>query len=329
MPRRLTNDLLLTLVLLQVLSGLLGWALPVSTAAVLYPLHRLLGVAIIVLLGWKQAIAVASLRRRVARRRRWDRSVLWGSLAALALLMTLGLGLAWTSNLISFDLLWGYSPMSVHVALGIGCLPFVAVHMLRRRRQNAASSPVLSRRSALRIGGLAIAALFSWQAIDRLAPGLRSITGSKQTASLSGNAFPSEIWLLDGVPSVDQSSWRLRVLDKQLSLQELAMLHQPRQTQTVLDCTGGWWSEQVWSGVGVLDVLREAGLRAGSVTDVAFVSLTGHRIVLAVDDLDDALLATAVGGETLSAGHGYPLRLVVPGRRGYQWVKWLASIEPA
>ncbi len=25
--------------------------------------------------------------------------------------------------------------------------------------------------------------------------------------------------------------------------------------------------------------------------------------------------------------HGYPLRAVVPSRRGWSWVKWLASVE--
>ena len=62
MPRRLTNDLLLALLLAQVLGGVLGWALPVATAAPLYDLHRALGVGIILLLGWKQAIAFNSLR---------------------------------------------------------------------------------------------------------------------------------------------------------------------------------------------------------------------------------------------------------------------------
>src|SRR4029077_12395881 len=139
------NDLLLALLLAQVLGGLLGWALPVATAAPLYSLHRALGIGLILLLGWKQAIVLASLRRRVLVRRAWDRSVLWGSLAGVALLATLALGLAWTLNLISFDWLWGYSPMNIHVALGIGLVPFAAVHMVQRRRPNAASLPVLSR----------------------------------------------------------------------------------------------------------------------------------------------------------------------------------------
>src|SRR5712692_4519622 len=202
MPRRLTNDLLLTLLLAQVLGGLLGWAWPAASAAPLYELHRALGVAVILLLGWKQAISVASLRRRL-RRRPWDRSVLWGSVAAVGLIGTLGLGLAWTLNLISFDLLWGYSPMNIHVALGILLLPFVGWHMLKRRRQNAASAPVATRRSLLRVGSLGLVTLVGWQAIERLAPAVRLISGSKPTTSFSANDFPAEIWLLDSVPVID------------------------------------------------------------------------------------------------------------------------------
>ena len=96
----------------------------------------------------------------------------------------------------------------------------------------------------------------------------------------------------------------------------------------MLDCTSGWWSEQVWSGVGLLDVLHGAGL-PGTATQIAVESVTGHRIELPVAELDDALLATHVGGEVLSPGHGYPMRLVVPGRRGYHWVKWVGRIDLA
>jgi DMSO/TMAO reductase YedYZ molybdopterin-dependent catalytic subunit len=324
MPRRLTNDLLLALVLAQVLGGVLGWALPVAQAQPLYDAHRALGVAMVLLLGWKQAIALASLKRRLARRRK-DASVVCGSLAALGLLTTLALGLAWTLNLISFDWLWGYSPLNVHVFIGIALVPFVAWHMLLRRRQNAVSAPVWSRRALLRVTGLSLATLVGWQAIERLAPHVRLPSGSKQIQTA---AFPAEIWLFDAIPSIDANAWQLTVQGHAFSLADIAQRFPSAQVQAVLDCTSGWWTDQLWSGVRVVDVLRAADFPAHA-TRAAFTSRTGHRIVLPMEELQSALLATHVAGQELSPGHGYPVRLVAPNHRGYYWVKWLESIEAA
>jgi DMSO/TMAO reductase YedYZ molybdopterin-dependent catalytic subunit len=323
MPRRLTNDLLLTLILLQVLGGVLGWALPVETARPLYDVHRALGVALLLVLGWKQAIVLASLRRRLPRR---DRTTVWGAIAAVGLMTTLALGLAWTLNLVSFDWLWGYSPLNVHVIVGIGLVPLVAVHVRARWRQNAASAPIRSRRALLRVSGIAFGTLVGWQAIEKFAPAVRLPTGSKPAGSFNANAFPAEIWLFDSIPLLDVGTWRLNVGGRAFSLSDLTTLHEPAEVQAVLDCTSGWWSEQVWSGIRLTDVLHSGGLNPEA---VAAVSVTGHRIVLPLTDLSEAILATHVGGEPISPGHGYPLRLIVPGFRGYHWVKWLASLEPA
>jgi DMSO/TMAO reductase YedYZ molybdopterin-dependent catalytic subunit len=325
-PRRLTNDLLLALVLAQVLGGVLGWALPVDAARPLYDVHRALGVAIILILGWKQSIALNSLRKRLRLHRGWDRSIVWGSVGALGLLATLALGLGWSLNLISFDWLWGYSPLNVHVIIGIGLVPFIGLHLLLRRRHNAVTAPVLSRRALLRTSSLAVATLVGWQAIERLAPVVRLPTGSKPVGSFNGNAFPAEIWLFDSVPTLELTTWRLQVGERQFTLDELITTHQWQSAQAVLDCTSGWWSEQVWSGVAVHDVLQTAQVNAAS---VAFTSVTGHRIVLSLAELEGAILATHVGGEPISPGHGYPVRLVVPGFRGYHWVKWLSHIDAA
>jgi DMSO/TMAO reductase YedYZ molybdopterin-dependent catalytic subunit len=331
LPRRLTNDLLLALLLAQVLTGVLGWAYPVARVALLYDLHRALGAALLVVLVWKQAIVLPSLMRRW-RRRPWDQSTLWGVAAAFALLVAIGLGLAWTFNFITFDLFGGYSPMTVHVALGIGLLPLVAMHALRRRRQNAVSAPIRSRRSFLQLSVLGLGALLTWQAIERTASALtrsgdRLQTGSKHAASFSGNAYPAEIWLFDQVPAIDREAWRLRVSGRVteprlVSYADLEAL--PRHSTTaVLDCTSGWWTEQVWSGHRVADLLRGAP----DASHVNVVSVTGHACRFPIEDLQQAVLVTHVGGEPLSPGHGYPVRLAVPGRRGYQWVKWLDRID--
>ena len=46
-----------------------------------------------------------------------------------------------------------------------------------------------------------------------------------------------------------------------------------------------------------------------------------------LSDADSMLLALRVGGLELSGGHGFPARIVAPGRRGFWWVKWVERIE--
>jgi DMSO/TMAO reductase YedYZ molybdopterin-dependent catalytic subunit len=56
-------------------------------------------------------------------------------------------------------------------------------------------------------------------------------------------------------------------------------------------------------------------------------SITGYSRRFAIADAPRLLLATRLEGSPLQAGNGSPVRLVVPGRRGFNWVKWVAAIE--
>jgi DMSO/TMAO reductase YedYZ molybdopterin-dependent catalytic subunit len=331
MPRRLSNDVLLGLAIAQVATGLIGWAWPVAQVLPIYDLHRALGVALLLTLVWKQVIVRRSLTYRFGR----DGSVAWGLAAGVGLLGCLGLGLAWTLNLFSFESFWGYSPLNIHVALGIGLLPLVASHAFLRRTTNVGGGAVLARRALLRTGGLALATLLGWRLMEGAAAaltgaGIRQATGSKHAGSFSGNNYPNNIWLLDEVPVLDASSWRMQIGGRvrnptQLSYTDLAA-RPAAAVQAVIDCTGGWWSEQVWSGCSVGDVLAQAEPLAGA-REAAVLSVTGHRMVFPLEELRAAVLATHVGGEPLSIPHGFPVRLAAPGRRGYYWVKWLQRID--
>jgi DMSO/TMAO reductase YedYZ molybdopterin-dependent catalytic subunit len=78
--------------------------------------------------------------------------------------------------------------------------------------------------------------------------------------------------------------------------------------------------------VRVGDVLDAAGI-TDSAEWVQFRSVTGYRWSLPVGEARDAVLATRVDDAPLSHGHGAPMRLVAPGRRGFQWVKWVEEVR--
>lgn len=60
---------------------------------------------------------------------------------------------------------------------------------------------------------------------------------------------------------------------------------------------------------------------------VRITSVTGHAATFPLDRGDALLLATHVGGDRLAPEHGYPARLVAPGRRGFEWVTCVQRIE--
>jgi DMSO/TMAO reductase YedYZ molybdopterin-dependent catalytic subunit len=326
-PRRLANLTLLAAIATLLASGIVAWLLPDTAATALYVAHRVAGIALVLALGWKYAIARRSLRRRGPRG-----PGVWIGLATAGLtIAAVGLGLSWTLGFVSFDRPFAYSALNLHVIAGLALGALVVAHALARGESRPALVTLAGRRAALRGLALLAASFVVSVALDQVALARRA-TGSRHAGSFTGNAFPVTIWSLDSVPTIDVAFWRLGVSGAvarpiKMSYRDIAAFPR-REASVVLDCTGGWWSEQVWSGVSLTDLLARSGMSEAA-TRVEVISVTGHRWTFDRSEAERAILATHVGGEPLSAGHGYPLRLVAPSLRGFLWIKWVGEVVAA
>jgi DMSO/TMAO reductase YedYZ molybdopterin-dependent catalytic subunit len=154
----------------------------------------------------------------------------------------------------------------------------------------------------------------------------RRFTGSYELGSFGGNdAFPPTSWVADSPAPVDGPLRVDGLVERKLSL-DAASLDASDSVEALLDCTSGWYTRQRWGGVRVDRLLARAGPRE----DAKYIrvhSHTGYRWSFPIDEAPRLLLATHVAGEPISHGHGSPYRLVAPGRRGFQWVKWVTRIE--
>src|SRR2546423_9284783 len=101
MSPRATNLALYAAVPALVLSGVFAWAYADPLGSALIALHRAIAATLLVVLAWKYGVARRSVRRRVISGRRTTLFV--GGATSVALLLALGLGLAWTLGLASFD----------------------------------------------------------------------------------------------------------------------------------------------------------------------------------------------------------------------------------
>ena len=79
-------------------------------------------------------------------------------------------------------------------------------------------------------------------------------------------------------------------------------------------------------GIAFTDLLDLAEADKGSWL-VQFQAQEGYQHTLTLAEASEVVLATHVGGETLSHVHGFPLRAVIASRRGWFWVKWLSEVR--
>src|SRR5207249_3656073 len=247
----------------------------------------------------------------------------WASiLLAVLVLISIAAGLAHSTGML---LPWGpFTPMELHVGATIAAVPLAIWHVVARRVRMR--GPDMSRRAFLK-GTVVVAAAtttyFAGETLVRAAnlPGAAGrLTGSYGAGSFEPASMPVSSWMFDAIAELDSATWQLRTPGRTWTYDEL-LAFDDRLTAT-LDCTGGFYSTQEWTGVR-LDRLLEG--RTGE--SIRVVSRTGYDRRFPFEEAPRLLLATRFGGQTLDAAHGFPARLVAPDRRGFWWVKWVVSVE--
>jgi len=354
-PRVVDASLLVAVVAL-LSTGVVSLVSGRPTGAWVFDVHVVAGLSTVVLLGWK----LRRVRHRVTPNQ-LDGTRVVSILLAVVATAALATGIWWVFGG-SLDLgPWGL--LNLHIGLGL-LVPILLVVHLRRRFALPQRETVTDRRNALRYAAVLGAGAFAWRAQETTnavldtAGAKRRFTGSRETGSDDGNAFPVTSWVADDPDPVDESEWTLAVSgaitsplelshdevtpgpsaetesengnEKQIENGNESESDRPvdpeGEKRALLDCTSGWYSEHDWQGVRVGELLDVADPEAGAAW-VQFRSVTGYRWSLPVEEARDALLATRVDGADLAHGHGAPMRLVAPGRRGFQWVKWVEEVR--
>ena len=333
---RFINILILILFGVLGLTGLYGLVWPFPTW--LFEIHRIAGWALIFLVPWKTAIAIRSLSRRVKPRFGHGLMVIVSILLSVATLTILFLVLTWAWQIGPYYV-WlagfGYSGIGWHWGIALGLAPLFIIHVWRRWPRPK-KVDFAGRRQALKLIGLGAAAIAGWKFSEALAKSAegkgiqRRFTGSRQEGSFAGNAHPVTSGSDQGRIKLDPDNWTLRLTGAVSS--PLAMTYTEvlaRSTSEVtatLDCTGGWYTVQTWRGILLTELLEQARIKPDAI-GIILRGVLDYTAPFTLNQAREILVATHVSGEVLNHSHGFPLRAVVPSRRGWHWVKWLTEIQ--
>ena len=171
----------------------------------------------------------------------------------------------------------------------------------------------------------------------------------------SGTITPSDLHFTrihDGVPSIDPAKHTLLIhglVDRPIEFSVSDLKRFPSVTRTYfIECAGngrsayqapkpdmtpqqvdGMTSNSEWTGVPVVTLFREAGIKKQAKWflaeggDAALLT----RSIPVIKGRDDALIVYGQNGEPLRPEQGFPIRLLVPGYEGNMNVKWLRRIK--
>lgn len=328
MPPRLTDWGLALTAALAFITGIISLVSGLPQEWFIFALHAIAGFWLLLFLWGK-------LRRvwpRLIHPRRWDRRTIYGMMTLLIVTLAAGSGIWWVGGGV-----WDFAGLNLlnwHIGFGFVLTVALAAHMFARAKR-LRKRDIVGRRKTLHTGALLLTSVALWptqQIAERVLnlPGAKErFTGSRESGSYAGNLFPSSSWVADSPHPIDILTWRLALdgavhTPRAFSYDELVAADDTLEAP--LDCTGGFYSTQHWQGIRIGHLLDQVGTHKDAIA-VSFISVTNYRWSLPLEEARNALLATHVESEPLSYEHGFPLRLVAPGHRGFEWVKWITRIE--
>ncbi|SDL43404.1 molybdopterin-dependent oxidoreductase [Arthrobacter sp. ok362] len=128
--------------------------------------------------------------------------------------------------------------------------------------------------------------------------------------------------------------WKLAVAyqgsRRMFSLAELRSLPQYAH-ELPIACVEGWSQTAQWRGVRIRDLVAAVGGPADAVLRVTSLEPEGAYRTMDMPTAyvqdERTLVALELNGEILDLEHGYPARIIAPGRPGVLQTKWLQSVE--
>ena len=194
--------------------------------------------------------------------------------------------------------------------------------------------------AVLSVGGLAGTAglvrtyLDSYSSYD----GTETFPQNQITPAITTNADHYVVTQNPVDPTTNIDLWRLEVtgLVKNSGtytfseVQQLPSTSRPITLQCIASGIGGHLiSTAIWQGVTLRTLLEKHGGVVANARYVAFSSVDGYTMSLPLNDvlMADALLAWRMNGADLPQRHGYPMRVLIPGRYGEENPKWLTRVE--
>jgi hypothetical protein len=224
--------------------------------------------------------------------------------------------------------------LAVHVAVKLPTIRAALATDLAAPEPAAVDEPGLSRRGLLRATYLA-SGIVVLSVAGSSVPWLRRVSVFENHFVPGGGVPINKTARRAGVTAAATApDWALAVVHGsravRLSRADLQALPQ-RTARLPIACVEGWSASGEWTGVRLRDLLDLVEAPRGASVTVSSLQTEGpfRSSLVGAAEADDPLTLVALGldGAELGIDHGFPCRLIGPGRPGVLQTKWLARLE--